>query len=83
MWRGSYRSYLFSPRWHWLRTRRRAIDGQCCVICGRRSNLQVHHTTYRYLNCPGRRGLLLELLSLITVCQQCHGVLTKVQKRKV
>lgn len=80
MWRGNYRAYLFTPRWRWLRARRRAIDGKQCVICGRRTTLQCHHLTYKYLNKPGRLGLLLELLSLITVCDRCHAALTKVSK---
>ena len=80
MWQGNYRSYLYTPRWRWLSKTRKAIDGRKCVICGQRAHLQCHHTTYKYLNMDGRSGLLLELLSLVTVCDHCHKILTKVQK---
>lgn len=79
-WRGPYAAYLNTQRWQWLRKTRRALDGQRCVICGSKQKLQVHHLHYRYLNRPGRNGVLLELLSLITVCDHCHDVLTKVKK---
>ena len=43
-------------------------DGNCCVLCGTRKNLHIHHI----LRKSKYRHLLLEPSNLITLCENCH-----------
>lgn len=77
--------YLRSPRWQQIRRMRRAIDGDRCVICGRRAQLDTHHLSYKYTNRGGRRGMAMELASTINTCRTCHNLLHAIKalmKRK-
>jgi hypothetical protein len=58
----SYREYLCSSHW---RTLRRRLLGECCVGCGRRENLVLHHSTYARLGAEPAHDLH-------TLCEPCH-----------
>lgn len=61
-----YMAYIQSLEWKAKSERRKAIDGNKCVLCGKSHNLQVHHITYDRL---GREDVENDL---VTLCDQCH-----------
>ena len=70
-----YKKYVEyeSEEWTALKARRRELDGNRCVFCGRpgitcRNGLQTHHLTYDRLGHENIRDI-------ISVCGSCHGAL--------
>jgi len=63
-----YSEALKSP--HWIKKRNiiKKRDGYKCVKCGRKDNLQVHHTYYL----EGRNPWDVPNDCLITLCGGCH-----------
>ena len=43
-------------------------DGRCCIHCGRRQDLWVHHMIWR------SRGGSTTPANLVTLCDRCHGM---------
>jgi hypothetical protein len=74
-----YPGYLESERWQWIRKWRLRLDWHKCRTCPRRDNLTVHHAGYHWINRWGNVGMVLELLSSITLCKTCHGAIHKAQ----
>lgn len=75
-----YKKYMQSKEWQAKRQERIAIDGGCCVMCGRPlekiKKIQVHHVTYRNL---GHENALTDLC---TLCGSCHKKLHNFYNRK-
>ncbi len=61
----SYKDYLLSNIWKKKRKKVLERDGYCCKECGQKSNLQVHHKTYK-------RVYKEPLKDLIVLCSFCH-----------
>lgn len=62
-----YREYLQSQRWRDIKAKaRKRPSYQKCNICGVNHNLDLHHTSYRYL------GTERELMMVIALCRICH-----------
>jgi hypothetical protein len=61
----NYNKLLLDPRWKKLSKKIKKRDG-CCIICGSKTNLEVHHIKYT--------GLPWEapITDLITFCYGCH-----------
>lgn len=62
-----------SEEWTTLKQRRRELDGNRCVFCGRpgitcRNGLQTHHLTYDRLGHE-------DIRDIISVCGSCHAAL--------
>ncbi len=62
-----------SPEWTALKQRRRELDGNRCVFCGRpgftcSKGLQTHHLTYERLGHE-------DIRDIISVCGSCHAAL--------
>ena len=72
---GTYGALLFDKRW--IRKRREIIqrDGNCCVICRVKENLQVHHRQYHFVKALGqfKAPWDYEDRLLITMCENCHS----------
>ena len=64
--------YLQSPRWRLLRHLARVRDGWRCRECGSYRRLQTHHTSYVHRGEPGVSGFLFELMTIETLCADCH-----------
>ena len=62
-----YKEFLKTPYWKIISEFQKYESDYCCVICGSKTNLNVHHTTYKN---HGNEALNLE--DLITVCRDCH-----------
>lgn len=60
-----YAEYLKSE--HWQQTRERVLTfwDHSCVLCGSRTNLEVHHRSYAHV---GQE----RLNELIVLCDTCH-----------
>ncbi|HUS51151.1 MAG TPA: hypothetical protein VMZ91_13370 [Candidatus Paceibacterota bacterium] len=67
----SYKKYLKSD--HWQKTRLRALRfyGGSCVLCGKKTQLNVHHRNYKNL---GKERISKDL---IVLCQGCHEMFHK------
>jgi 5-methylcytosine-specific restriction endonuclease McrA len=78
-WRGRewYVEYLRTERWQQKRLAVHKRDGHKCRCCGRcdsaLNSFDVHHMSYRYI---GREPLR----HLVTLCRECHEVVTEVEK---
>lgn len=79
--------YILSMKYyHWLTTAywrqvRRLIlerDGQRCTICGRKTQLRVHHLSYHL---HGYEHTDEGLKQLTTLCNACHEHLHHLQKQ--
>lgn len=77
-----YDSYMKSDAWAAKREERLQLDGNVCVMCGRKNGvrkdgapiLQVHHVHYGNLgNEP--------LEDLCSVCPRCHQLLHRYYRR--
>jgi 5-methylcytosine-specific restriction endonuclease McrA len=67
----SYADYLQSDRWLVLKQECMSRAGWRCQVCNAHSSktdLEVHHRSYRYL---GKAG---ESHDLICLCAECHGL---------
>jgi len=64
--RADYRAYLGSEYWLAVARLVKERDGGCCVLCGSRRGLQVHHRTYE------RFPYQEQLTDLTTLCGKCH-----------
>jgi len=60
-----YREYLESN--HWKEIRKKALDraGRKCQLCSSKTNLNVHHNTYKNLGHE-------DLNDLVVLCRNCH-----------
>lgn len=59
------KNYLQSSEWKKKRFERIKKDDGCCVLCGRKNGLVVHHLTYEHY---GNENID----ELITLCRSCH-----------
>lgn len=67
--RAQYQEYLQGPRWYVIRHARLWWDGRRCVVCGKRTGLEMHHLTYDHKD----RGVgIMEFLTIRTVCEEHH-----------
>jgi len=71
-----YARYIASAAWNRKREERRAIDKSRCRTCGVSENLQCHHVTYK------RFGDEDVERDLITLCAECHFVITGVIRNR-
>lgn len=62
----SYRAYLRSALWKWIREKVFAQKGRTCVLCDRRAT-QIHHRSYDRLTL---KGIILTYLE--PICSGCH-----------
>ncbi len=77
-----YDRYLKSDAWAQRREERLQLDGNACVMCGRKNGvrkdgapiLQVHHIHYSNLGHE-------RLEDLCSVCPRCHQLLHKYYRR--
>lgn len=60
------RIYLQSAEWKALKQQRLALANNACEHCGCKSNLHLHHVTYKRLGAE-------ELSDLRIVCFSCHN----------
>lgn len=70
----AYADYLKSDGWKEISGKRREIDGNTCVCCGSRENLNVHHAWYP----DSWNDTSVECLR--TVCHDCHVILHRAQE---
>src|SRR5437868_6583204 len=62
-----YSTFLLTKYWQKVRQKVLKRDGNKCIICKSRTDLQVHHDTYKH------HGNELEHLEdLMTLCRKCH-----------
>lgn len=73
----SYRKYYGRPEWRAKVGKILRRDSHTCQHCGARDNLQCHHLKYF----PGRMPWEYPDYLLITLCDDCHIVQTKKQRR--
>jgi hypothetical protein len=62
-----YSDYLKTPEWKERRETRLKRDDYKCRLCNSKSNLQVHHRTYKRIGCE-------HINDLTTLCQPCHAL---------
>lgn len=60
-----YRRYLRSRSWKKKRMKRLKKDNFTCQRCGRKTNLQIHHKTYKNIYKE-------QMEDLVTLCGKCH-----------
>jgi len=60
-----YHSYLLTPKWKELRSRRLIKDAYTCRMCGATARLEVHHISYIRLGNE-------DISDLVTLCRDCH-----------
>lgn len=65
------------PMWKSLSEYVKGLDGNKCVICGSKENLQVHHLFYPI---PQEHIWEVPLKFLVTLCKDCHN---KVHNRTI
>lgn len=71
-----YKAYILSDIWDQKRNERLLFDDYKCVLCGSRSNVQVHHLVY-----PLHKNYGTESINdLMTVCPDCHKLLDALRK---
>ena len=73
--RNKYDLFIRSTYWQNLRKKVLERDKYMCQICGSNEELQVHHTEYNYKNDKEH------LDKLITLCQNCHVFIHKMQEK--
>ena len=61
-----YAAYIQSDAWKRKRIVRLKEDGFSCQLCGAKTNLNVHHLTYKHLGCERPDELM-------TLCRNCHA----------
>lgn len=70
-----YIDYMDSDHWRELRAKALALQ-KCCLACGKDRSLHVHHITYReFYDC--------ELYDLAVLCEGCHDLLHRLQRKKI
>jgi len=71
---GTYGNLLFDPQWKEKRKIILRRDAYCCVVCGGRNDLQVHHRQYHFVVSVNQFKLPWEYEDhlLITLCETCH-----------
>lgn len=62
----SYKAYLRSALWKWIRGKVFKQKGHTCALCDRRAT-QVHHRSYDRLTL---KGIILDFLE--PICSGCH-----------
>lgn len=70
MTKNEYRIYLQSEQWQRIRKMILERDGDSCVVCGSRENLEIHHKNY--LNVGNEN-----LSDLTTLCSTCHALFSQ------
>ena len=60
-----YDQYIKSPEWNALKKQKIDESGGKCEICGKKTELEVHHWTHKTL---GRE----KMSDLAAVCKKCH-----------
>lgn len=63
----SYKVFLRSRYWKYVRRLVMKRDGYICVMCGCRDKLQVHHLSYEH-----HYSEHLWLGDMVTLCDGCH-----------
>jgi hypothetical protein len=63
-----YEDYLRSDHWTALKEEIRRVF-KTCVICNSKSNLNVHHRSYKHRGNPNK-----EIRDLILLCAECHNL---------
>ena len=71
---GTYGGLLFDPRWKTRRAEIISRDQECCVICQSRSDLQIHHRQYLFVQQLNAFKMPWDYPDhlLITLCKSCH-----------
>ena len=64
--KNKYRNYLDSVEWANIKLDLYQTRGKQCEICGSKSNIQVHHKTYKNI-------FKEEPKDLILLCKRCHS----------
>ena len=64
-WNHRYQEYLSSYEWRIIRKKVLDIDNHKCVPCSKKSNLHIHHITYKNVGNEDTNDLL-------TLCSSCH-----------
>ena len=73
-----HRHYLRSERWQDIRKIVLARDRYKCRDCGAQGPLQLHHTSYRYVNIYPKNyddlnaNFTEEVGDVVTLCERCH-----------
>jgi len=69
----SYREYLETDHWKWVRWAALWVAGNRCQLCRSEENLEVHHNNYDCLfnERPG---------DLVVLCRECHEVYSLAQQ---
>lgn len=60
------------PSWREIRQEVLRRDNRCCQVCGKKHSGQVHHVI------PRSQGGTDELSNLMTLCGQCHMLVSPV-----
>lgn len=64
----SYEEFLKSD--HWLKVKQKARSRHktygCCSFCGSRDNIELHHTSYKWI------GTKDELRNVVPLCREHH-----------
>lgn len=63
----SYKEFLKSDYWHWIRAQVLTRDKHKCILCPETKGLEVHHQTYRHHFKEHKH-----LDDLTTLCGDCH-----------
>lgn len=64
----SYDEFLKSGYWRRVRNIVLKRDNNCCCKCGAKTNLHIHHTTYKH-----HMKEIDNLDDLVTLCKSCHN----------
>jgi hypothetical protein len=62
-----YQEFLKSPYWKTIATFIKTSNKGCCFLCGKKSKLDVHHTTYK-----NHGNEINNIEDLIPLCRVCH-----------
>lgn len=64
----NYRKLLRHPNWFKRRSQILKLDKNCCINCGRKQHLHIHHLYYEYNRVPWD----YPDNALVTLCSICH-----------
>lgn len=73
-----YSEFLSTPYWHTISDHMKQISKHKCQICGAKSNLNVHHSTYDNHGYEHRSSVMKS--DLIVLCQDCHEKIHGINK---
>jgi hypothetical protein len=60
-----YQAYLQTDHWRQLRRDALKYYGESCLLCGRKTGINIHHRHYNSLGCEG-------IHDLTVLCKTCH-----------